>query len=84
MIKEVFQHPSQVGRPSFPAKGPDDFRPYVRDSILKYEMEDEEGLEEVDYVSEWEEEPLPEGASLLADDEDADEDINTADILEEA
>ena len=84
MIKEVFQHPSQAGRPSFPAKGPDDFRSYVRDSILKYEMEDEEGLEEVDYVSEWEEEPLPEGASLLADDEDADEDIDTADILEEA
>ncbi len=83
IIREIFQHPSQAGRPSFPAKGPADFRPYVRDSILKYELEDEEAFEEMDYASELEEEvePLPEGVSLLV--EDADEDRDTRDILED-
>ena len=33
MIREVFQHPSQVGLLSFPPKAIDDFRPYVRDSL---------------------------------------------------
>jgi tetratricopeptide (TPR) repeat protein len=42
MIREVFQHPSQVGRLSFPPKTIDDFRPYVRDSLIRYELEDEE------------------------------------------
>lgn len=83
IIKEIFQHPSLAGRPSFPAKGPADFRPYVRDSILKYELEDEEALEEMDFTSELEEEvePLPEGVSLLV--EDADESRDTTDILAE-
>lgn len=54
MIKEVYQHPSQAGRPSFPARATDDFRPYVRGSLLKYELEeDEEGLED-EYSGEWE------------------------------
>ena len=83
IIKEIFQHPSQVGRPSFPAKGPADFRPYVKDSILKYELEDEEALEETDYALEMEKEvePLPEGVSLLT--EEANEDTDTTGILEE-
>lgn len=54
MIKEVYQHPSQAGRPSFPARATDDFRPYVRGSLLKYELEeDEEGAED-EYSSGWE------------------------------
>jgi hypothetical protein len=56
MIKEVFQHPSQAGRPSFPARAADGFRPYVKDSMMKYEREDdEEGLEE-EYPGEFEKE----------------------------
>ncbi len=59
MIKEVFQHPSQAGRPSFPARSADGFRPYVKDSMLKYEREDdEEGLEE-EYPGELEKEEPP-------------------------
>jgi len=75
IITEVFQHPSQVGRPSFPAKGHDGFRSYVKDSVLKYELDEEEGVEDRDYHLEWEEglEPLPEAISLL--DDDVDEDI---------
>lgn len=74
IIKEIFQHPSQAGRPSFPAKGADGFRSYVRDSILKYELEEEEAFEEMEYPLEWEDEiePLPEVVSLLADDEEGD------------
>jgi len=83
IIKEIFQHPNQAGRPSFPAKGPADFRPDIKDSILKYELEDEEAFDETDYVLEVEEEvePLPEGMSLLA--EEAEADTDTTDILEE-
>jgi len=42
IIKEVFQHPSQAGRPSFPAIGTEVVRPYIRESILKHEGEEEE------------------------------------------
>ncbi len=59
MIKEVFQHPSQAGRPSFPARAADGFRPYVKDSMLRYERDDdEEGLEE-EYPGELEKEEPP-------------------------
>jgi hypothetical protein len=59
MIKEVFQHPSQAGRPSFPPRATDDFRPYVKNTMLRYELEeDEEGLED-EYPGEWEGEERP-------------------------
>ncbi len=67
MIKEIYQHPSQAGRPSFPARVTDDFRPYVKNTVLRYELEDdEEGFEEE--AGEWEgEEPLREDATQLGD-----------------
>ncbi len=66
MIKEIFQHPSLAGRPSFPARAADGFRPYVKESVLKYEREDdEEGFEE-DYPGEMEkEEPVREAVTSL-------------------
>jgi len=73
VIAEVFQHPSQAGRPSFPAKGYDGFRSYVKGSILKYELgEEEEVLDESGYPIELEEsaDALPEGMSLIVDNED--------------
>jgi tetratricopeptide (TPR) repeat protein len=67
MIKEVYQHPSQAGRPSFPARVTDDFRPYVKNTVLRYELEDEEEVFEED-AGEWEgEEPLHEDATQLGD-----------------
>ncbi|HCP60012.1 MAG TPA: hypothetical protein DIT43_00290 [Dehalococcoidia bacterium] len=39
IIREVYQDPSQVGRLSFPAKGPESFRPYVSERIFSYEPE---------------------------------------------
>ncbi|MEK7872699.1 MAG: hypothetical protein AAB502_02425, partial [Chloroflexota bacterium] len=42
IIREVFQHPSQRGRISFPAKEIADFRPYVRGSLMRYDLAEEE------------------------------------------
>lgn len=42
IITETYQHPKQLGRPSFPAKLNDGFRSYVKGSILKYELGEEE------------------------------------------
>ena len=80
IIREMFQHPSQAGRPSFPAKGPNGFRSYVRDSILKYELEEEETFDETEDAMEREEEgePLPEGISILVQDVDEDTDAKDA------
>lgn len=76
IIKEIFQHPSQAGRPSFPVKGRGDFRPDVRDSILRYEIEEEEAFDESGYPVDWEEEAetLPEGISIIAENATEDED----------
>jgi len=52
MIKEVYQHPSQAGRPSFPARVVDDFRPYVKGSMVKYGREADEEVMDDDYSDE--------------------------------
>lgn len=44
IIREVSQHPAQVGQLSFPARGLEESRPYVGDSILQLTPEDEEPL----------------------------------------
>jgi len=70
IIKEVYQHPSQAGRPSFPATGPEVIRPYIKESILKYGAEEEpEVTEEVEGGGEeWEEEvEAQEGDVRLSD-----------------
>lgn len=41
IVREAFQHPSQSGRMSFPVRGVEAFRPYVRESLLRYELEEE-------------------------------------------
>jgi tetratricopeptide (TPR) repeat protein len=46
IIKETFQHPSQAGRLSFPSTGSDGFRAYTKESLIHYDLEDEEGHEE--------------------------------------
>ena len=42
IIREVYQHPSQAGRPSFPARGVEGLRAYISDRILRRELEQEE------------------------------------------
>ncbi|TAK58234.1 MAG: tetratricopeptide repeat protein [Dehalococcoidia bacterium] len=79
MIKETFQHPTQVGRLSFPAgKAGDVVRPYTKESLVRADLDDEE--ESIDEVEEWEDaepeaEAEPREVTLFdaARDEDADE-----------
>jgi tetratricopeptide (TPR) repeat protein len=42
MIRETYQHPSQVGKLSFPPKGMEEFRAYGSDKLLKAEAEQED------------------------------------------
>lgn len=54
IIKETFQHPSQVGRVSFPAAGvADGFRSYTKESLLRYDLDDEEGRGPSQRGDEW-------------------------------
>lgn len=53
IIKETFQHPTQVGRLSFPAgKAGDVVRAYTKESLVRSDMDDED--EFVDESDEWE------------------------------
>ncbi len=81
IIKEIFQHPSQIGQLSFPVKEAEGFRPDLRETILQYETkfeEEGEALGEGEEVSDTEEEAevfadsfsLVEGSSLRAGTED--------------
>jgi hypothetical protein len=55
IIKETFQHPSQVGRPSFPTTvGTESMRPYTKESLLRHGQG-----EETERGEEGEEEELP-------------------------
>ncbi|MEI7556360.1 tetratricopeptide repeat protein [Candidatus Chlorohelix sp.] len=73
IIREVFQHPNQRGRLSFPARhGGVGYRAYIKDSVLRYGFEDEDEMlddndrddgdaedneEEIDMSEEYLEEP---------------------------
>jgi tetratricopeptide (TPR) repeat protein len=75
IIKEVYQHPSQVGRPSFFVKATEHLRTRIKESLLRrgiitdeseaspepgyFEEEEEPGLEE---------ESLPEGFTVVGED----------------
>jgi len=42
MVRETYQHPSQSGKMSFPPMASDGFRPYTKESLIHYDLEDEE------------------------------------------
>jgi len=56
IVREIYQHPSQAGRPSFPLKDKQGYRPYVRESLLRHRLEDEEFADEADETLEAERE----------------------------
>lgn len=56
IIREVYQHPSQAGHPSFPLREREGFRPYVRETLLRHRLEDEELSDEADETAEAERE----------------------------
>lgn len=81
ILREVYQSPEMAGRPSFPVKAAGGFRPYIKDSVLQYGLEEEEededsfGDEDED-AAEWDEtaeEPTL-VAGPLAEENDEEED----------
>jgi hypothetical protein len=63
VIKETFQHPSQVGKLSFPAgKAGDVIRAYTKESLVRSDMDDDE--DEVDETDDWTEEPEAEAEAV--------------------
>ncbi len=75
IIKETHQDPRNAGKVSFPTKTTDAFRGYTRESLVRYDAEDEEGDGEDDWGSDWDGEGEHEGAEgeYYEDDGNADE-----------
>jgi len=50
IVKEIYQDPSQIGKVSFPSKGPEAaaIRPYIKVGLLREEIEEEEESEEAE------------------------------------
>jgi hypothetical protein len=54
IIKETFQHPSQVGKVSFPPTAGDAFRAYTKEGLVRHDVEEEEAsFEEGEDVEDW-------------------------------
>jgi tetratricopeptide (TPR) repeat protein len=75
IIKEIYQHPSQVGHPSFPIKATEHLRTRIKESLLRRGIITDEGepIPESEYSEEEEElgseeESLPEGFTVVGED----------------
>jgi tetratricopeptide (TPR) repeat protein len=75
VIREIYQHPGQQGRPSFPPVGGETVRPYVKERLVRRGLEDEEAApEEAEEGEDWEGETVArEGDMTLQDYQDATE-----------
>jgi hypothetical protein len=79
IIKETYKHPSQEGKMSFPPIATE-VRPYIKESLLRYETEEEEETEPDVEAEDWDVEPEAQetvGLSALKEslaDEEEDED----------
>jgi tetratricopeptide (TPR) repeat protein len=77
LIKEVYQHPSQVGSPSFLVKATEHLRTRIKESLLRGEIMIDEGeaspepgyFEEEEYLGP-EEESVPEGFTVIGEDDE--------------
>jgi tetratricopeptide (TPR) repeat protein len=75
LIKEMYQHPSQAGRPSFPVKATEHLRTRIRESLIRRGIvtDESEDSPELGYLEEEEypgpeEESLPEGFTVVGED----------------
>jgi hypothetical protein len=68
MVREIYQHPSQVGKLSFPPKGMEEFRAYGSDKLTKIDSEKEEEEPGYTIVGGDEVEVLPEETDEVEDD----------------
>ena len=54
IIKETYQHPSQVGKLSFPATTGEAFRPYIKEGLVRTDAdEEEESFEDGEDTEDW-------------------------------
>ena len=83
LIREVFQHPSQLGRLSFPVKAVEGFHPHVKDTLLRHEAMEEEALEDSEDAELEEGELLPEGFSIFEGVSPVEEEATEEDLMEE-
>ena len=75
IIKEVYQHPSQMGRPSFLIKATEHLRTRIKESLIRRGImtDESEASPELEYLEEDEysgpeEESLPEGFTVVGED----------------
>ena len=83
IVRETYQSAAMAGRPSFPSKTDAGFRPYIKDSLVKYGLDDDEDLSDDDEESsDWPDEERMEEAGFSTqplsgepaeDDDDAEE-----------
>jgi len=83
LIRETFQHPSQLGRLSFPVKAVEGFHPHVKDTLLRHEAVEEEALEDSEDAELEEGELLPEGFSIFEGVTPVEEEATEEDLMEE-
>lgn len=77
IIRETYQHPSQIGQLSFPSKGIGSIRPYVSDKILRHRLEYDDSLPtELEY-------PMESGDEVDLLSEDVTEDSDDGDDISE-
>lgn len=59
IVRETYQHPNMLGRVTFPAQGAGEtIRPYIKDSVLRYDRDEEEDFgEDGDYSGDGDNEP---------------------------
>jgi tetratricopeptide (TPR) repeat protein len=60
IIRETFQDPSMFGKVSFPAQGGETIRGYIKDTMLRHDVDEEEFGEDGEYIDSDEEEELRE------------------------
>ncbi len=74
IIKEIYQHPTQVGHPSFPVKATEHLRTRIKESLLRRGIitDESDAMPESEYFEEEElgseEEALPDGFTVVGED----------------
>lgn len=71
IIRETYQHPSQAGKVSFPASNGETVRPYVKERLVRYDLEEEPSADR-DAGEDWDQDTVAgEGDMSLQDYQEA-------------
>lgn len=79
IVRETYQAAAMAGRVSFPSRAETGFRPYIKESVLQYGLDEDDGLEYYEDETEdsgedWEEENGEEHSGFVAESLPADQD----------